>query len=152
MNFYEKINQAEVNIPDRFELTSLQLLDIRRNAPDMFYALSVAFKYGYMQGMKVADAELKKEPEREPKYRNEIRKAIYYHVSQDKNTYALREILKVADIFHRRYDDDKYRTVTDLENDQAAVISLMLRCEDKRAAHNIHTFASVYLDNTGRRH
>lgn len=152
MNFYEKINQAEVNIPDRFAFTSLQVLDIRRNAPDMFYALLVAFKYGYMQGIKVADAELKKEPERKPKYRNEIRKAIYYYISQNKNTYALQEVLKVADIFHRRYDNVKYKTVTDLEHDQAAVISLMLHCEDKRAAHNIHTVASTYMGNTGRRH
>lgn len=151
MNFYEKICNASVEIPEKFDLTVMQIADIQNHAPDMFHAISVAFQFGYIQGRKALDAELRKVPEKAPKYKSELRQAVYFHTTQIKNIFVLKELLKLADINRRRYDDVEYKSVSDLENYKASLVSSVLGCEDEAAIKDVHTFVSVYLSKSRKK-
>ena len=109
------------------------------------------FRYGYLQGVKAAEARLKEKPAHEPKYKNELRQAIYYHASHTKNVFMLQYLLQIADLFRRRYDDEEYKSVTNLENNQALVIFDILQFQDEERVRNARAFISRYASNSGSR-
>lgn len=52
MNLYERINKKESGIPDCFDISVAQMLEIADNARGRIDAVCTAFKFGYMQGVR----------------------------------------------------------------------------------------------------
>lgn len=56
MNIYERIDKKELHIPCNFDMSVMQMNDIRNNAPSLFDIMYVCFKFGYMQGIRSEQA------------------------------------------------------------------------------------------------
>ena len=103
MSLYEKIRNTEESILRTFSLTSSQMLDLADNAPDMFYMIITAFKFGYMQGRRFEQASRTNkavggsEEER-------LRGRICEMAGQTRSKRRLRQIFTVA---HRAFIKDK---------------------------------------------
>ena len=54
MSLYERINKKNIDIPDAFELHADALCDIKENSIDLYDLMITTFKFGYMQGHRVA--------------------------------------------------------------------------------------------------
>ncbi len=54
MSLYERINKNDVDIPEAFDLRAGALCDIKENSIDLFDLMITTFKFGYMQGHRVA--------------------------------------------------------------------------------------------------
>lgn len=102
MNFYDKIKQAEVSIPRTFNLTSSQMLDLESNAPDMFYMIFTAFKFGYMQGRRFEQASRTNKPAEESE-QERLRRYICEMAGHIRSERRLRRIYTVA---HRAFIND----------------------------------------------
>lgn len=151
MDLMEKLEQSIGAINSRYDMSSRDTREIIKSMSGPIDGVYKGFRYGYLQGMKAAEAKLKERPAHEPKYKNELRQAIYYHASHTKNVFMLQYLLQIADIFRRRYDDEEYKSVTNLENYQASVICDILQCQDENRARNARTFLSSYASNSGSR-
>lgn len=53
MNLYEKIRNAECEIPESFCMTVGQILELIDNSDDKYGPVWAAFKFGYMQRQRV---------------------------------------------------------------------------------------------------
>ena len=56
MNFYDRIAKQEVRVPERFDMRYRQLVNLANNAPGKFELIYLAFKFGYMQGIRAERA------------------------------------------------------------------------------------------------
>lgn len=56
MNFYKKIKEKNFEILERFDISYSQIIDLKHNATGYFDLTYVAFKFGYMQGVRAERA------------------------------------------------------------------------------------------------
>lgn len=56
MNFYERIVKQEIRVPERFDMSYRQLIDLANNATGKFELIYWAFNFGYMQGIRAERA------------------------------------------------------------------------------------------------
>ena len=54
------VEDAERHIVDRYDMGVCNVKDIKEGSKDMFDMIVNGFRFGYMQGMKAARAEMKK--------------------------------------------------------------------------------------------
>lgn len=151
MDLMEKLEQSIGTINPRYDMSYLDTREIIKSMSEPIDGICKGFQYGYLQGMKAAEAKLKEKPAHEPKYKNELRQAIYYHASHTKNVFMLKYLLQISDIFRRRYDDEEYKSVTNLENYQASAICDILQCRDEKRVRNARSFISGYLSDDSKR-
>lgn len=52
MNLCERINNKDLGIPDFFDISVAQMLEIASNSRGKVDAVCTAFKFGYMQGVR----------------------------------------------------------------------------------------------------
>ena len=52
MNFYERIKKKNIRIPESFDMNVMQMFDLQKKATEDFDIISIAFKFGYMQGVR----------------------------------------------------------------------------------------------------
>lgn len=55
MNFYERIHRKEVYVPNKFDVSYMQLHDVQKHAPGIMEAMYICFKFGYLQGIRYAE-------------------------------------------------------------------------------------------------
>lgn len=72
-------------------------------------------------------------------YRNEIAESS----KKNKNTYALKELSKIADLFYRAYDEELYKTVTEDECRQLHCIRAILSIENSKNLQSAETLMRV---------
>ena len=63
------------------------------------------------------------------KSKNYYRDAIIGINKKNENSYALKELYKIADLFYRAYDDELYKTLSDEENTLLYCIRAVLYME-----------------------
>jgi len=151
MDLMEKIEQSIGTINSRYDMSPFDVEEIRKNMSEPIDGICMGFRYGYLQGMKAAEAKVKEKPAHEPKYKNELRQAIYHHASHTKNVVMLQYLLQIADIFRRRYDDEEYKSMTNLENYQALVIFDILRCNNEEYVRDVRALIRGLLSDDSNR-
>lgn len=92
------------------------------------------------------DLSEKSEQPVNPRYKNEIRQAIYCQVSNIKQTAALREMLQLADMLRRMSNKVEYKTLSDIERAQCNITEYILHCNDEKAMGIIKTFVRSCLN------
>lgn len=56
MNFYKKIKEKDFKIPESFDIRYNQMIDLKHKATGYFDLTYVAFRFGYMQGVRAERA------------------------------------------------------------------------------------------------
>lgn len=82
-----------------------------------------------------------------PKYKKELRAAIFKNVKSIKNTYALKDLYRISDILSRQWDNEKYMTLTKEEWDKSSLLRAIMGTEDSRKISNLSSFAQALLYN-----
>lgn len=67
MNLYDKVRNAECEIPESFDMGAGQLIDFAQHSQDRYDLACIAFKFGYMQGCRNAEQTKRAESERKVK-------------------------------------------------------------------------------------
>lgn len=132
MQLIEKLSATVGTINPRYDISIYEMEEIKNSATDLFNAISLSFRYGYLQGTKAAEAKLKEKSAHLPKYKSEIRQAIYYQVSNTKNVSALHEIPRLSELLRKRSDDTEYKDLSDVETTQCSIIDNVLQCKDEK--------------------
>lgn len=108
MNLYEKIRNAECEIPEAFDMTISQAEDLIHNAnlDDSYDLVYTAFKFGYMQRCRVEQSSKtnKANEKGTASEAEKLRKHIIDTASQIRSEKRLRQIYTVA---HRAFINDK---------------------------------------------
>lgn len=100
MNLYEKIRNAECEIPEAFDMTISQAEDLIHNADpaDKLDLVYVSFKFGYMRGKRAEQTfkTNKADGKRTESEAERLRRHIYDMVGQIRSERRLRQIYTVA--------------------------------------------------------
>ena len=86
---------------------------------------------------------------RQPKYKNEIREAIIKNVKKNKNVFALKDLLRISDIYLRVYDNKSYDMVPDEEFYIISIIRNVLYCEDRKVLKRLHFITGYKPEKRG---
>lgn len=113
MNLYEKIRNTECEIPEAFDLTSLQADDLIHNADpqDRYDLVYMAFKFGYMQRKRAE--QTCRTNEATAGEAEKLREYITDMTSQIRSEKRLRTIYAVA---HRAFINDRLEVLNERQD------------------------------------
>lgn len=76
-------------------------------------------------------------------HKNELRRAIIADVEANKDTYSLRELHILTDLFRRKSSETDYATLTEVEWNRVMMISTLLRMDDAGSVRRLRLVADA---------
>lgn len=117
MNLYDKIRNAECEIPESFDLKISQAGELIHNADpqDRYDLVYIAFKFGYMQGKRAEQASRTNEANGNgtESETERLRRYIYDMASQIRSEKRLRQIYTAA---HRSFINDRLEVLNERQD------------------------------------
>lgn len=144
MGVIDRVRDAAGMIPEKYDLRVREIKEIKDLTDNQIEAIAVAFRYGFLQGKRMHEDNLKKgEILPDPKYMNEYRQNIRRMAQRIKNPVTLQHLHAITDIFKRRVDTKEYKTLTDLEWEKCCLLSDTVLCDDVELLSRVRTFMNA---------